>query len=434
MAAGPPDPSQRDRQRERFWERQRADWHDELCAEHNGTVRSFEGLSLKIDEIEDYEELFQRKGYNLLRLGKIGGVVATGALLLTPAAIAAAPHLAASLGAAGVLGAAGTGTTISTLSGAALGSASLAAIGGGTMAGGVMVVTAAGVALGGTLGGVVSNAYLSEVKDFKIRKQNEGKGPSIICVDGFLTQKMDDPREWKRALRTRHRRHNWYHLNWEAKTRYQLGSMLCRDSTGEAARLFGTTLARRAAKQAGSKMNPAMWVAVAADMIRNPWHVAMMKAPMTGAVLADILARTSRKEFILIGHSLGARVINSTLLALSTKTAKPIIRDVYLLGGAVGTGAPRDWESVSKAVCGKIHNCYSTNDQVLRCLYRAATGMISRPVGAYPIRSRSPKIVDWDFSDVVKGHTDWKGCLSEVLAGISGAEPRSPNSPKSPLT
>jgi hypothetical protein len=309
MAAGPPDPDQRDRSTEGFWGRRRGDWHDELCAEHNGTVRSFEGLSLRLVEIEDYEALFLRKRYNLLRLAKIGGGVATGILLVTPAAIVAAPQVAASLGAAGLLGAAGTGTAISTLSGAALGSASLAAIGGGTMAGGLLVMTAAGASLGGALGGVVSNAYLGEVKDFKIRKHNEGRGPSIICIDGFLTQKMDDPREWKRALRNGYRRHNWYHVNWETKTRRELGSILGRDTTGEAARRFGTKLAERALKKAGGKINPLTWIATAADLIGNPWHVAMVKAAMTGVLLADILARTQRKEFILIGHSLGARVI-----------------------------------------------------------------------------------------------------------------------------
>lgn len=401
----------------------RGDWHDEFCAEHNGTVRSFEGLSAKLQEIEDYETLFIRSRYNLLKIAKITGGAAAGAALLTPLAVVAAPHIAASLGAAGVLGAAGTGTAISSLSGAALGSASLAAIGGGTMAGGVFVVTAAGASLGGALGGRVSNAYYSDVKDFRIRKQNEGTSPSIICIDGFLTQRMDDTRDWKRALRQHGlRRYSWYHVNWETKTRYALGHCFCRDATGEAARRYGKKFAGRAAQKGGSKMNPLTWAATVADLIDNPWHVAMAKAAMTGVLLADILARTHRKRFTLMGHSLGARVIYYTLLALATRRGKPIIKDVFLLGGAVGVGPAREWEEASTAVEGRLHNCYSSNDQVLRCLYRGATAMMSRPIGAFPIDSRSDRVVDWDFSDAIPSHTSWKGSLDHVLERIAAKE------------
>jgi len=63
----------------------------------------------------------------------------------------AAPVVLPALGAVGLLGAAGTGTAISTLSGAALTSASCAAVT-GTIAGTSAVVTAAGGVVGGVAG------------------------------------------------------------------------------------------------------------------------------------------------------------------------------------------------------------------------------------------------------------------------------------------
>ncbi len=63
----------------------------------------------------------------------------------------AAPVVLPVLGTVGLLGAAGTGTAISTLSGAALTSASCAAVT-GTIAGTSAVVTAAGAAAGGMAG------------------------------------------------------------------------------------------------------------------------------------------------------------------------------------------------------------------------------------------------------------------------------------------
>ena len=63
----------------------------------------------------------------------------------------AAPIVLPVLGAVGLLGAAGTGTAISTLSGAALTSASCAAVT-GTIAGTSAVVTTAGAVAGGMAG------------------------------------------------------------------------------------------------------------------------------------------------------------------------------------------------------------------------------------------------------------------------------------------
>ena len=63
----------------------------------------------------------------------------------------AAPFVLPALGAAGLLSAAGTGTAISSLSGAALTSASCAAVT-GTIAGTSVVVTTAGAVVGGVAG------------------------------------------------------------------------------------------------------------------------------------------------------------------------------------------------------------------------------------------------------------------------------------------
>jgi hypothetical protein len=423
MATGPPDPDSRDRSKEGFWKSLSINWHSELCAEHDGTVASFDSLSQVLSDIEDYETLFTAKQVNLLRLGKIGAGILAGVIVIGPAVFFAAPGLAAALGASGMLGAAGTGTAISTLSGAALGSASLAAIGAGTMAGGLIVLTAAGASLGGVLGGVVSNAYFGQVRGFSIRKHNEGRGPAIIFANGFLTQKVDDPRDWKRALRHHFADAPWYHLTWEAKVRAEIGSLILRDSTGAAARRFVVHLAERAAKKAGGKLSPAAWVATAADLIGNPWHVAMKKAAMTGVLLADILARTRQQEFILMGHSLGARVIYYALTALSTKKDKaPVVRAAYLFGGAVGAGNECGWDAAATAVSGTIHNCYSRNDRILKILYQGASGMLSRPIGIDPITSASEKIKDWDFSDLVDGHNDWKTAFPELLRRIHAAQ------------
>ena len=102
---------------------QYASWDDEFCAEHDGTIGSFERLNISIDEISDYDEIIKRDSINLVKVGKISATaIAVGAATVATAGTASVA-VASALGSTGVLGAAGTGTLISTLSGAALANA-----------------------------------------------------------------------------------------------------------------------------------------------------------------------------------------------------------------------------------------------------------------------------------------------------------------------
>jgi hypothetical protein len=102
-------------------------YNNELCAEHDGTVADFELLGAKLEDLADYQKIFVRKRVNLASAGLYAGYSAAG--VLTVAAVAytggvGAGPVAAALGKMGLLGVAGTGTAISSLSGAALTSAS----------------------------------------------------------------------------------------------------------------------------------------------------------------------------------------------------------------------------------------------------------------------------------------------------------------------
>jgi small GTP-binding protein len=397
-------------------------WNSELCAEHDGSIAGFKNLSLKLNDLEDYEKLFHGEKWNLAKGGKILGCVIAGAAVFCPLSYLAAPGIASALGAAGLLGTAGTGTAISTLSGAALTNASLSAIGfGSTMASGVVFVSAAGGALGAVHGAVISNSYFGAIKDFKIQKVNEGTGPALIFINGFLSQKNQDSKDWRAAVKSKFMNNPWYFITWEAKSNYEIGSLITRGTGIAAIQQLIKKVAAKASKKFVKTINPINWISIVANLINNPWHSAMVKASMTGILLADLLARTKQSEgFILMGHSLGTRVIYYLLNALSTKD-KSCIKDVYLLGGTVDRTDKKGWEASLKAVNGNLYNCYSRKDAVLKSfLYAGATALISKPIGLDNINISNPKLHNIDTTDIVDSHMMYKNKFDRILNRLHG--------------
>jgi hypothetical protein len=182
-------------------ERVRGRWGDALCAEHDGTVASFETVFSDLDDLADWEQLFRRRKTDLHHLARVVAGAAGGAALLAPLAALAAPGIAASLGATGLLGVASTGTAIDTLAGAALARASVAALGRGLgKRAALAMVSAAGAALGAREGALVSHAYLGQVEGFAIRKRKDGRGPAVVVIDGFLTAGAGDGSDWEAGL------------------------------------------------------------------------------------------------------------------------------------------------------------------------------------------------------------------------------------------
>lgn len=402
-------------------------WNNQFCAEHNGTISRFDNLAIQLQDLQDYDAVFKLRRTNYAKIGRYAIGIVGGVVVAAPFALLSAPAIASALGAHGLLGAASTGTTISTLHGAALSSASLAAIGGGTMAGGTIVISAAGGALGAAQGGAISNSYFGAIKSFSITKEHSSssKRPAIIFINGFLTQKKQDAADWREAVSERFGDDACYYTTWESKTNTQLGGYAVK---GSAKQVF-TRLVRRAAKRATRKaLNPLHWPFLIADIVSNPWHIAYVKSAMTGVLLADLIARCPGQRFTIMAHSLGARVAHHMLLALSTRMGnhEPKIHDVYLLGGAVDRTLSQSspghgecgWKAAANAISGTIHNCYSTHDNVLRYLYQTAQAGLSKPIGLGNIEYDSPNIKNWDVSDIVGGHMCYKQNFHTILDRI----------------
>ncbi len=396
----------------------RIDWS--FCATHAGEIRSFPSLSATIRDPCEFVELLRRDDRNYGGILKTGAITAATALAGISLGVLAAPAIGGAIGVA-AMGLSGAAATSAGLAWVGLGSL---ASGGFGMAGGTAIISAVGSALGGTLGGVIANCYFSEVKGLEIKKIRDGNDPGLICIDGFLTEGTDKDKDWLEGLGNTYTDRAIYKVQWEAKALRNVcitaSGLLGKQGVRHAAAHFAKSAGKLAAKKLGSigPINPPI---VIADIASNPWWVAMYKAEKTGILIAEMISRCENRSFILIGHSLGARVVVSALRVFGTKVAtdrRSRVIDVHLMGGATEAADAKAWELVCAAIDRRCLNYHSSHDRVLRYIYRAARLGRSKPIGMNPIPTNSitgDKLVSIDCSDRVNGHCDYHKNMQHIL-------------------
>lgn len=226
------------------------------------------------------------------------------------------------------------------------------------------------------------NNFLGDVEGFELRKIKSGKGEVVVFIDGFLSQDDVDTKEWELQLKKIYPDNPWYYLSWESKRLKDIYKYI---------------------SSSAFSFSKSSILSNILTLTNNPWYGALSKAGKTGQMLSKEMHKMD-KRFILCGHSLGARVIYFSLKALSKNNNK-IIKDVHLLGGAVGN-TRKDWEIAKTAVSGEIYNYKSNKDSILKYLYKSSTFLASNPIGTCSIEVDG--INNIDVSSLVKGHTEYK--------------------------
>ena len=232
-------------------------------------------------------------------------------------------------------------------------------------------------------------------------------------MDGYHKKKTGLA-EWKEGLEKNYPNNPWYEVKWESKRLKDIGQLIA-ISTGKGAFKKGLIeAAKRASRGAARKINPISLLYDLFVLSKNPWHTAMVRASMTGNLLADILARVKRKQFILLGHSLGARVVFYTLCSLGTNTSKRV-QVAHLLGGAVGRDDRNGWKLAVNTTKSGIRNYYSENDDVLHYFYKFGTFFQSDPIGRSPLRPPMRGFRNYNVTKTVRGHPYYKPNLAKIL-------------------
>ena len=360
------------------------------CAAHRHEIPSFAKLNSQLDVLEDYEQWLTFEHRNAGRATKIAGIAAASGVLVAPFAFIAAPAIGGMTGSlTGLSGAAATSHGLAMWGGGSL------AAGGLGMAGGTTVITALGGGLGSALGATATAAYVNSDSSFKIEKLRDGRGTPVVFATGFLTQGKDGWSDWQRLIDRRYPEAPVYRVHWGAKELKDLARFVSEGVASTTIRRSATAVALKASSKAATRLGPLGSVFTAHGVAKNPWTVARTRADMTGAILADLIARTREDRFILLGHSLGGRVMITAAQTLGSKPSEPRLESVHLLGAAASSG--KDWRNLDAAVADTVWNYYSRHDGVLANSYRIAQ-LGHRAVGQVGFDSSFPSIRDRDVS------------------------------------
>ncbi len=136
------------------------------------------------------------------------------------------------------------------------------------------------------------------------------------------------------------------------------------------------------------------------------WARANRTAERAGRVLPQLLRGFGGSGGItLLGHSLGAKVIFSGLLALKADHGMPL-RDAVLLAGAIHADRDEDWATAASRLSGALVNVVNRRDRALGTRYlvgellRLSPGRAAGRAGVKPA-SAPGKLVNLDVTDLL---------------------------------
>ena len=376
---------------------------------YQGEQAYIEQCANQMKQISQAYERSEDSEFDWSKAAMVGGLSVSGGLLVFVTGGLAAPAIGGLIGSQ-ILG----------YSGAAAVSSGLAALGGGSLASGGLGV-AGGTAVISSLfglGGAAATARTTmnlcgDLEEYQLIRITPDRYAchSFICIHGFLQQGLNPQKEWL-AITEYDQYSDIYSLSWESKTLQDLGKNLSLCAGKFAAAPFLAYVASSGLKSAGNLFALPATVLTLLSMIDNPWFVARNKAQKAGEQLGKDISKM-KAPVSLLGYSLGSRVIAYALEYLQQNDQYGKVFNVFFMGGAIGQDHCIFTEgTINKIVANKIFNIYSSNDVILKYVYRAAE------LGNYPIgisALRSSQIIDVDASELVHGHLDYPQKLAQLM-------------------
>lgn len=244
--------------------------------------------------------------------------------------------------------------------------------------------------------------FLDSNDKFKITKHRDGKYPAVITISGFLTEDLDNRLSWEKSVLTVFPDREWFHLEWDTqKSPWEKKVMTSQPIPYNPKSSQSKIKWYKLGGAALLYFN--LYTMVPYFIINNWWHLAVRNSKHTGKLLAKTIMACDHKEFILLGHSLGARVIYNCLEHIGKSNVETNIKEVHLLGGAVNSRVEK-WNKTTGTVKDLVYNYHSKNDLILRRLYSLI--MIDRfPIGLKDIDL--PYFENIDSTADISGHSEY---------------------------
>ncbi len=367
------------------------------------------------------------------RKWKVGLASVAGAALIGVTGGLAAPLVAAGVGS--VMGGLGLGAT------AAAGYL-------GAVAGSTVIVGGLFGAYGGKMTGEMMDAYAKEVSDFAFlpikdspdpltsaphkdsssheRDKNDPEtNPAVddpasrrlrvtIGISGWLTSASDVTSPWRVLSSTSSEP---FALRYEMEALMNLGNSI---SAMVSSAAWGYAKSEMIKHTIFAELTAALWplgLLKISRVVDNPFSVAKSRSDKAGELLADALINKCQGErpVVLVGYSLGARVIYTCLMSLAKRKAFGLVESAVL----IGTPCPSttgDWRVMRSVVASRLVNVYSENDYVLGFLYR--TSSIQYGVAGLQKIEGLPGVENVDVSETVSGHLRYRFLVGAILKKI----------------
>lgn len=401
-----------------------------LCATHRGEITAFEAQGRLIADPADYKSLFKNSADTTSSDTDIKRAVKKTAFAAGAAAgtvlLAATVRKVTGGNVGRFLGHSGKVADNAGL--AFIGSGSIADGGGGIQAGTQRTYYALGK---GALHRVrkVNKAYFGDQRDeFKVRLVRAGTDPALICINGFHNEETDEKtsqvkdKEWLDGLGAAYPGHAIYRVVWPSKTEQITKMQLGKAAVTTTGSIALARLSMRANKLNGSlpvagPLAAGALVSAAADF---SWLTSLSAARRTSYLLAELISRCDNRSFVLIGHSLGARICVLTLRRLAKRAIRHSrIIDVHLMGGAIDRGDADYWLPIAKLIEGRCVNYYSDHDDVLKLLFPFFSAKpLTKAIGRHPLpvnAETQQRLTSINVSDIVKEHQQYHSNIHRIL-------------------
>jgi hypothetical protein len=153
------------------------------------------------------------------------------------------------------------------------------------------------------------------------------------------------------------------------------------------------------------------------SVLDNPFSVALARADKAGKVLAHALIDgvQGKRPVVLMGYSVGARVIFACLIELAEQHAFGLVESVVMMGTPASSDNVQ-WTQIRSVVAARVVNVYSTDDYVLGYLYRS-TKFEMGVAGLEEVKNVHG-VENFDMSKLISGHDRYRYLAGKILINI----------------